>query len=52
MSEDAPERKVALGPALPRYRRTGNNKSDKKMARGLLAALFIKKGSKAIALDP
>ncbi len=37
----APERKVALGPALPRRCRYGQYRSELKMARGLLGRAFV-----------
>lgn len=41
MSEDAPERKVALGPALPWRCRYGQYRSELKMVRGLLGRAFV-----------
>ena len=37
----APERKVALGPALPRRCRYGQYRSELKMVRGLLGCAFV-----------
>ena len=38
---NAPERKVALGPALPRRCRYGQYRSELKMVRGLLGRAFV-----------